>query len=990
MRKSVWLLSAGLFALSTPAFAQQTDTGQPQTPADAATPTTESPAAAAAVDPAAAPDEGADIVVTAQGRAQVLQDVPIAVTAVGAEAMKNSGATDIRQLNQLAPSLLVSSTSSEANGSARIRGIGTVGDNPGLESSVAVFIDGVYRSRSGIGLNELGEIERIEVLRGPQGTLFGRNASAGLIHIFSKKPSFEFGGYGEATIGNYDYRRLSAGLTGPLGDSGLAFRLDGVWVKRDGFYDDKANDTTINNRDRWFTRGQLLYQPNDDLTIRLIGDYTHRNEKCCGAVYVNEDMNESIDGLNDPAQNNIIRVLRDLGQDLDAFDEGYGRDVSVTPGRGYKGETTDGGVSLEVNYDFGNVELTSITAYRGYKASQGGDLDYGTVDILYRDDNDDTFRRFKTFTQELRFQGSLFDNKLDWLVGGYYANEKLLVTDNIRFGDDYGRFATCRFITGGALAGLYSPNNPGCIIPGVGPATILGAFGAAGPTILASLNRLETLRDLGSIQDHYNQNSRNWALFTHNIIHITDKFDATIGLRYTHERKEFDADFSNDNSVCFDNQVALGPFLGVPALAAAAGGLISLSCFGNSSSELDGVEIDDTRSESEFTGTGVLSYRPTEDLLLYASYSRGYKAGGFNLDRSALKSPLFTFASQGGAQALVGNLQFDPETVNAFELGGKFSARGLTFNVSLFRQDFKNFQLNTFDGAVFIVQNINGCKDDIGDLDEDQSKFAGAPNFNLLAASTGVCDKDNVTWGVRSQGVELEASYRPMRDLRLNAGLTLASTKYNKDLVGTDEGAPLNQALRRLPGRRVSNAPGTVVTGAVAWTPAIGGSGLSGLFYVDGRYSSGYNTKSDLFPQGTQQSFTVINGRVGIRGPDDRWAVELWAQNLFDKNYEQVAFNSPFQEGSSTNPPVFSDPGFPGGRQIFSAFLAEPRTFGLTVRAAFSAPRPAPAVEVPPPPPPPPPPPATQTCPDGTVILATDACPLPPPPPPPPPAPERG
>src|SRR5688572_33238143 len=124
--------------------------------------------------------------------------------------MENSGATDIRQLNQLAPSLLVSSTGTEANGSARIRGIGTVGDNPGLESSVAVFIDGVYRSRSGIGLNELGEIERIEVLRGPQGTLFGRNASAGLIHIISRRPNMrEFEGYGELTYGNYDHIRVA-------------------------------------------------------------------------------------------------------------------------------------------------------------------------------------------------------------------------------------------------------------------------------------------------------------------------------------------------------------------------------------------------------------------------------------------------------------------------------------------------------------------------------------------------------------------------------------------------------------------------------------------------------------------------------------------------------------------------------------------------------------------------------------------------------------
>src|SRR5687768_14554999 len=227
MPKTFWLLSAGLAAIATPAYAQ--DTTEPDEP-----PTTPSPTEQAAVDDTAQA-EGQGIVVTAQGRRQILQDVPLAVSAVGGQQLQNSGATDIRQLNQLAPSLLVSSTGSEGNGSARIRGIGTVGDNPGLESSVAVFIDGVYRSRSGIGLNELGEIDRVEVLRGPQGTLFGRNASAGLIHIFSKKPSFTFGGYGEATIGNYDMRRLAGGITGPLSDS-IAFRVEGVWLKRDGFY----------------------------------------------------------------------------------------------------------------------------------------------------------------------------------------------------------------------------------------------------------------------------------------------------------------------------------------------------------------------------------------------------------------------------------------------------------------------------------------------------------------------------------------------------------------------------------------------------------------------------------------------------------------------------------------------------------------------------------------------------------------------------------
>ena len=991
MRKSFWLLSAGFVALSAPAFAQ--DTTEPVSTTDAATPPAESPVEEASTEQ----DEGEAIVVTAQGRRQILQDVPIAVTAVGAEAMQNSGANDIRQLNQLAPSLLVSSTGSEANGSARIRGIGTVGDNPGLESSVAVFIDGVYRSRSGIGLNELGEIDHVEVLRGPQGTLFGRNASAGLIHIFSKKPSFNLGVQGEVTIGNYDLRRFEAGITGPLTDS-VAFRLEGIHVKRDGFYKDEENGTDVNDRDRFFVRGQLLYEPNENLSVRLIGDITRRDEKCCAAVFVNNEVNENIGNLIDPAANNIVRVLRDLGQDLSAFRNPYSRDISVTPGRGYGGKTKDGGVSLQVDYDFGFAELTSITAYREYFAAQGGDLDYGTVDILYREDDDNAYRRFKTFSQEVRLTGEAFGDRLDWLVGGYFADEDLKVTDNLRFGSQYGRFANCRIISGGGLAGLYSPGSPMCVAPIVGPGTI-GAVGGA--DILTAFGLLDTLNDLGSTQDVYKQNSRNWALFTHNIFHVTNKIDVTLGLRYTSERKKFDATFGNDNVICPQIQGLVLDELstGTATQRALAGALIGLACQGNSTAELNGVSIDDKRSENEFTGTGILSYRPNQNLMFYASYSRGYKAGGFNLDRSALKSPIVPFALSGGAQSLVGRLQFDPEIVDAFELGGKYSRGGLTLNFALFRQEFKNFQLNTFDGSVFIVQNVNGCSGDLvggSGADEDQSKFSTAPNFigpvnSSAAALSGACDEDDVGYGVRSQGFELEGAARVLDDLRLTAGVTYADTRYRKDLVGTDDGTPLNPALRMLPGSRVSNAPKWVVTSSLAYTPSIGNGGMRGLFYVDSRYSTDYNTGSDLFPQKGQESFTVINGRIGLRGPDERWAVEAWVQNLLNRDYTQVAFNSPFQEGA-VGPP-FTDPGYPGGRQIFSAFLAEPRTYGLTLRAKWSPP-PRVVEEAPPPPPPPPPPapppPATQTCPDGSVILATDSCPPPPPPPPPPPEPERG
>ena len=933
MRSFAVLLSSTAVLFAAPALAQNT---APADPVEQTTPTPDIDAA----NPEQTDTPSQDIVVTAQGRAQALADVPVAVSAISAETLQNSGANDIRQLNQVAPSLLVSSTGSEANGSARIRGIGTVGDNPGLESSVAVFIDGVYRSRSGIGLNELGEIERVEVLRGPQGTLGGRNSSAGLISIISKAPSFtRISAGAEATYGNYDFVRLAGNINVPFSDS-IAARVDGVYVKRDGFYRDPTNDTRVNDRDRYFVRGQLALEPTSDIRIRLIADYTRRNEKCCGATYVDRSVNQQVGNLNEPATplttglangNNIVNVLTALGQPLALVNRpGYSRTLSVSPGRSYQGITKDYGFSGQIDWNFGGVKLTSITAYRDYKNDQGSDTDYSTVDILYRAADGNSSRQFKTFTQELRLQGTLFNDKLDWLIGGFYADEKLRVTDNLRFGNQYGRFATCRLVSGGALAPLYNPAAGGCV---ASQAAFSGAFGPAGPTVLASLLRLDGINDRGTTLDVYNQKSRNYAFFTHNIIHVLDNVDLTLGARYTNERKTFNARFGNDNAACVANQAALSPFLTNAGLAAVAGGIIGLSCQGNSTAELNNVSIRDRRNEDQVTGTAILSWKPIDDLLLYGSYSRGYKAGGFNLDRSALKSPLVSFAAAGGAQALTGNLQFAPETVNAYELGAKYATGPFSLSVAAFRQDFKNFQLNTFDGSVFIVQNINGCSSGLNGGDRDQSKFPTAPNFSAAAAATGACASGNVGYGVRTQGVELEATLVPMRDFRVTLGATFADTKYRDNLVGNSAGAPLNQSLRRLPGRRLSNAPGITTTASAAFTPDIGSSGYSALFYIDGRLTDDYNTGSDLFPQKTQDSFATFNGRIGLRGPDERFAIEFWAQNIFNKNYAQVAFNSPFQEGATTA--AFQDPQYPGGRQLFSQFLAEPRTYGLTLRGKF-------------------------------------------------------
>ncbi|MEG3164546.1 TonB-dependent receptor [Sphingomonas sp. PB2P19] len=938
MRRIAYLLSAvATAALTVPAFAQDVPTTQGE--AQAATTSTPGTAQGSVAQDDDTRNVG-DIVITATRRAERLSNVPVAVSAVGSAALENTGATDIRQATQLVPSLLVSSTGSEANASARIRGIGTVGDNPGLESSVAVFIDGVYRSRTGSGLNDLGEVERIEVLRGPQGTLAGRNASAGTINILTKLPDYKFGGYAEATYGNYNNIRIAGGLTGPIIADKLAFRLDGVFGKRDGYLYDVVNKTDYNDRNRYFVRGQLLFEPSADVSVRLIGDYTRRDEKCCGAVYINTD--EKIDptptvagdfAIN-PAGNRIVQVMQSMGAVFPSAGDPFNRRIANSPGKAYANITKDYGGSAQIDANLGFAQLTSITAYREYKSGNAADIDYGNLDIGYRADDGNAYRQFHTFTQEVRLNGSLFDDKLDWLIGGYFSKEDLVVADNLKFGTQYGAFAACRIVaTINPAAALRNPLNPGCLSAG-GRATLGGqlpgttpAFGALTPTILGMVDRLSTLNNLGDTRSTYYQDSKNYAFFTHNIFKLTDKLSITGGLRYTHEQKDFHGDFQNNNTICPAQQAtgaavfnAIATTPGLPAATRAqlnqiVGGIVTLTCTGNSTSALNTLDLNDGFKEGEFSGTGIISYKPYTDTLLYASYSRGYKAGGYNLDRSDLTANVFSAPTNASAS----RLRFDPETVNAYEVGVKYTSRDFTLNVAGFRQDFKNFQLNTFNGTNFIVQNISSCDTSLNGADRDAS------------ATTGACT-GKVQYGVRSQGFEIETGMYPARNFQVGLGYTFVDTKFKNNLVGSQTGEALDPALFLLSGSTISNAPKHTVTASTTWTPEIGSSGITALFYVDGRMTSDYNTGSDLFAEKEQDGFFLMNARVGIRGPEQRWALEVWAQNLLDTNYQQVAFNAPFQgAGSQSQVQAFGGV----GNQIFTSYLAEPRTYGLTLRTRF-------------------------------------------------------
>jgi outer membrane receptor protein involved in Fe transport len=341
------------------------------------------------------------IVVTAQKRTQSLQDVPIVVTAVSKQLLQDAGVKDIKDLTILVPGLTVTSTTSESSTSARIRGIGTVGDNVGLESSVGIVIDGVYRPRNGVGFGDLGDVDRIEVLKGPQGTLFGKSTSAGVINVITAAPTFLFHSNAEFTTGNYGAVGGSAEVSGPLFGDKVAASLYVADRHRDGFYTvdtgyGPRTSTQDNTQNFYSLRGQLLVEPDDNLKVRFIGDYTHRDEECCAAV-----------------------IYRDgVAAGIDAALAGGGGGEAQTPNPfTYKAQLNrpdpqdviDEGLSAQVDYKMPslNASLTSITAYRNWKSLTGSDTDYSNADLFYRPGTDANSDQFQDFSQEVRFAGTL-------------------------------------------------------------------------------------------------------------------------------------------------------------------------------------------------------------------------------------------------------------------------------------------------------------------------------------------------------------------------------------------------------------------------------------------------------------------------------------------------------------------------------------------------------------------------------------------------------
>ncbi len=867
-------------------------------------------AAMGAFNTALAQDDGTseEIVVTATGRAAAIQDVPIAVTAIGGDQIENTGANDLRDLTQVAPSFTMGTGQSNSSGTtARVRGIGTGSDNPGFEAAVGIFIDGVYRARAGAALADLPELERVEILRGPQGTLFGRNTSAGAISVVTTGPEFTTGMSLQSTFGFDDLEEAGARamINVPLSDS-LAVRFDGSIRGREGYITDLISGEDINNRDRYSVRGQALWDISPNASLRIILDTSATDEVCCGITpLVYGATQAAITAVVGPAGTPTINPeargmtvtpgagpIPALGPGLPA-QPGHG-------GRGYAEETDEFGASAQLDWDIGDVNFTSITAYRNWDANRDQDIDFNLIDIAYRDDLQ---VGFENLTQEFRLQGE--HGRLNWLVGLFYGSETLSQRDTIRVGQHSNFYANA--LTQGATMSLATPF--GCELydssvvaePDAIPSFFYCASdNPATPLVFDPNPALAPFYLSGNVSGQGQQNDR-WrveteslALFTHNQIDLSPQLVLTLGLRYNQETKDLSANLNAVSNSCASLQaieIGTDAFFGGPADRVgfvevlqgvpATSGLMNIACNPAVNPIANGTWTGDSE-ENEWSGTASLAYHLSDDVMIYGGYSRGYKAGGFNVDRSgfSITPDLTALDLAANPNRLnVGQLAFDPEFTDSYEIGIRSTIFGgtTTLNLTGYYQEIHDYQLNAFNGFNFITRNIPEAI---------------------------------------SQGVELEMASRLTDNLTLSGGVTYNDAYYDSTVVfNTLDPAP-NTVVAGTP---FAFAPEWVATGAIQYEMPLSGS-LRALFYLDGRYNSDYRTQTlnrDTAGRTDNDAYAIFNGRIGIGPEDQRWSVEFWGRNLFDEFYMVGAFVPPLQSGT------------------FVIYPNEPQTYGVTVRARY-------------------------------------------------------
>ena len=770
-----------------------------------------------------------EVVVTAQKRAEDVQDVPISISTFSGEFLEDSGIHDLQELGNFTPDLTLSHSSQIANNRIIMRGVGSVGNNA-IDPSVAVFIDGVYYPRPASVVGSLSDVQMVEVLRGPQGTLFGRNASMGALNIRTRQPSREFDGQIRGSVGNYGDHRISGSVSDSITDT-TAGRMSFHYANRNGYGDNSFTGgnsrAEVGGWKEGGIRGKLQFTPNDDLDVLLSADY-NRVDNQGSTIEVKSNT------VLTPQYQTILGLVLDPNAVPGAVPPGAlgigpvpetarTYDFHINQDHQDSAKDEQWGIAADIKWKVNDFTVRSITSYREWKNDTFESALRLPGDLLNRVTSYNT----DSFSQELQLL-SPTGGRFEYVAGLYYYDEKYKINQDFDLGPDF-----CLAASNAAYLLQYS-----AVLQATGNMALANAQGlGASGLAYAACNPPLSLLD-GAVQANFSQDVSSFAAYGQVTFNLTDQWHLTGGLRWTRDDK-------SGSFAQAVNNIALSP------------ALLDLRV----AEPLTKLKFKDDR----LTWMANVSYDLSDDIMAFITYSTGYKSGGFNSEG---------FNSIGLASNT--SRVFKSETVNNYEAGIKsrlFDNR-MVANVTLFRTEISNFQDRQFDGVNFFVQNAGkltqqGVELDItarpmdrfytvlgmSYLDSSFDSFPDATNLPAVVAATQATN--------RARAAMLLPPL-PVPPLDLKGKRNHFSPKWQLSLLG----------------EWTDTVPGTDLN----WF-------VRGEYQYIGDQNVGAETNQN--PQSVQPAYSLINSRIGLRGDGYKWEVAAYVKNATDKGYCQTIYNQP-------------------------------------------------------------------------------------------------
>ncbi|MEM1404916.1 MAG: TonB-dependent receptor [Pseudomonadota bacterium] len=796
-----------------------------------------------------------EVIVTAQKRAESLQDVPISVSAIQGEKIQDAGIPNMAALADYVPNLHIADA--PVNTNIYMRGVGS-GNNQGFEQSVGMYIDGVYMGRGRQYRAAFLDVERVEVLRGPQGTLFGRNTVAGAVNITtaSARAGDDLEGEIMASAESFDGRVVEGYVGSGIGDT-MGIRLAAKYRETDGFADNAFNGNPVGAIEELSYRLSLNWQPTDDLNINFKysqSDYERIGAATTGSVFLSPAERDQFVPNRSAFADTAYAIMdvffpnypSSVGNDFEVFkDDGYGNSVSDGLGIGLNPDSSDNDITnfaLNVDWQVGEHTITSVTGWSEYQYIDGADVDWLPLQFISRDDD----QTFEQFSQEIRITspgGEFFD----YVAGFYYDQSDLEFDRNVSIDTNFD--------------GLY-------------PEFISQVF--TGGTVPAEFLSQNLLNDLTGGAYSQNQVARNhfyqldsdsWAIFGQGTFNFTDNLRLTVGVRYTEENKDvISTQFLSDLDSGITNPSDSWWLH-----------LIQATSF-----NAYAYDYRESRSTDALVPSFNLQWDITEDSMLYASFSQGFKSGGFtaaddgepgDLQQGTFPcapNPDFTVDLSACYDVTNPNdqFEFDDEEVDALEIGGKHTLLdgGMTLNWAFFYTEYTDLQVAIFQGIGFVVEN---------------------------AASSEIL------------GLEVDALWQATDNLRLGANFAWLDATYDDFDNGPCTAIQLD--ADPLCGTGLPGATNNPLSGE----PTLYASDYSASFYFDYirpmgnmeffaggevNYRDSFNSAGDNDPIDVIPSFTKANLRLGLRAGD--WEVMAYGRNIFDEAVFMQSYDTPVLAGS--------------------------------------------------------------------------------------------